>query len=815
MTKHDAPSSSKIQVSPPNSCNDGATATTIQTLLDQNTTPDDDDVSFTENDDDDDSPCNVLDPSRGSLLALFPSVVHWNPYTTIAKPIHQPEQALRTTLSECTENAKRVETQRDSVNLENTGRPLLYPVDTDESQNPTAEPDIGMSLTMDGTKKKEKIHRVPSETHFPQRNCVDDQVSRKKILRCRPRCHPRLSRKPNQPVRRSLEDDDDLKDTDIRIDTREWQQIAKRMRLEELHRANQDFKESSVLSPQKKCSSVRFKVRTMSLPRLLWHRETRGLTRGYPDVDGRILNVQNWQSQMLEQKHTHLPKKKKRYVSSSKSQPQSPESPLPKTISTTSTTAHRQWRPYCHRTIHFRELGTPKQDAVLGLDPTGSYVITLGQGIADPTNITDQHHHPDVNSTIDGQNVLCIRLFGVPAPSTLDFRSFSNNRECSMRPHKASLLSIIPLDMTSANRNETIENHFWNELRPMAPDSVPIHLWLSTDGCLGAALVRHDCLWNTENQSNLVLFPLPRLGLVRSTRTGIKSFLQLHNIHVTQSRALHDNHGSRGCNLLWKVDLVPQVSKDLHRNTSQSAIDEVLPLGHIHGLVRDAYLFLVDEDDGYRLTWVHANTREETFELPVSHLWNNRRKNWKGYSQRSNSETRIVTFSTESEWETSYIDTRTGLILESQNLGTANETISVCGTGFFSVVALLHDILSRRPKLVYPAFEKEKGAGAKIPTYSYHVVSVHRAGRTIEIFLVFSVGKIGAGCLGVYVEVSATLAPKEKISFSFIKGCTNSFCSNYLGRSVHARLSRSGVDPLPGLRHATELMWKNGVRPSM
>jgi hypothetical protein len=739
---------SKLQVSHPSDINserDGAViTTTIRTTQNKNTNDDDDDISFTGNDD---SPCSMIGPSR----------------------------------------RKRVEIQSNSTNLDNdTARSLPYK--DDESQNQTEQPDFGLSLTMQDIEKKEEIHGDPSASQ-------KDQVFRNKFLHGRRRFHARLFGKSNQTVQRKFNPDDDMKDTDIRIDTMELHQIAKRMRLEVLHRANLDHKESSsAIEPvnnYRKQSSVRFKVRSMSLPRLLWHRELRGLVRGFPDVDGRILHVRNWQSQMLEQSHSFLPTNKRNDASIKNQSTQAPRSPLPKLTSATTTTtiSQRRWRPYCHRTIPFRKLGTPSHDAVLGLDPTGSFVITVGEGFA---NITDEHRHSSI-----GPNILCIRLYGVPTSSSLDNRlTPDDDHECSTHLNKAPLLSSIPLDVGTVHQNEADENQFWNELRPVAPDSVPIHLWLSTDGCLGAAIFRHDGFWNRNSQSNIVLFPLPRLGLVLTTQTSVKTFLQLHNIYVPQNKALHDNNGARGCNLLWKVDLVPKVGNYFHKNVSHSVIDECSPRRHV--LVQAAYLFLVDEEDGYRLTWVHVNTAKESFELPISHLWKNNDKSMKGITRRSNPETRIVTLSSESEWETRYMDTRTGFILQSQNLGTVDETISVCGTGFFSVLALLHDILSRRPQLVHPAFEKEKGAAAKLPTYSYHVVSIQGGGRTIEIFLVFSVEKIGAGCVGVYVEVD--FCTQDYRELEWIRSQVSDTPPNSCGKMALERRSKQLQGVYPGFR---------------
>ena len=45
----------------------------------------------------------------------------------------------------------------------------------------------------------------------------------------------------------------------------------------------------------------------------------------------------------------------------------------------------RQWRPYCHRRIPFTKLSTPRNEAVLALERSASYVLTLGSA-ASATN---------------------------------------------------------------------------------------------------------------------------------------------------------------------------------------------------------------------------------------------------------------------------------------------------------------------------------------------------------------------------------------------------------------------------------------------
>lgn len=61
----------------------------------------------------------------------------------------------------------------------------------------------------------------------------------------------------------------------------------------------------------------------------------------------------------------------------------------------------------------------------------------------------------------------------------------------------------------------------------------------------------------------------------------------------------------------------------------------------------------------------------------------------------------------------------------------------------------MKDILVRRPHLITPRFSDTKAA---LPIFTYHLVQV-TMGRIAEMLLIFSVGPIGKGCIGVFVEV--------------------------------------------------------------
>ena len=98
-----------------------------------------------------------------------------------------------------------------------------------------------------------------------------------------------------------------------------------------------DFRSDSSLPSGKKANNPKRKRgSSSSLPILLFQREL-GLSRA---------RLQPWQESMISQQSIKTPATK--------------------------------WRPYAHRVFSFRQLRTPAQDAILGIDRTGAYSIALG-----------------------------------------------------------------------------------------------------------------------------------------------------------------------------------------------------------------------------------------------------------------------------------------------------------------------------------------------------------------------------------------------------------------------------------------------------
>jgi hypothetical protein len=171
------------------------------------------------------------------------------------------------------------------------------------------------------------------------------------------------------------------------------------------------------------------------------------------------------------------------------------------------------WRKYCYRQIPFTVLGTPTNDAVLAIDPSGSYVICLGGYLPQLQEVGDDHPSMSSISTnfVLDQQSLALRFYGVPSPSKLQTNQISSSTNiCDY--YSAPLLLTVPISyginhdnnpFSQQDRNNLID---W-ELDIVAPPPAltPTRVWVSTDGCIGLVVARlwHHEGWIGVSSSNL------------------------------------------------------------------------------------------------------------------------------------------------------------------------------------------------------------------------------------------------------------------------------------------------------------------------
>lgn len=175
------------------------------------------------------------------------------------------------------------------------------------------------------------------------------------------------------------------------------------------------------------------------------------------------------------------------------------------------------WRKYCHRRIPFTELGTPKHDAVLDLDPSGSYMICIGGKYIHSEHTDDLNDSivnggfelnttryvynsklRDVVSITSCRGPFCrnhqmqlsvaLRFYGVLSPSS-QYRI-----EKSIGQQESTRLLTIPISYKEIIDSNTNNYHDEFVFAP-PPALIPIRIWLSADCVVGVAAVR---LWSHE-----------------------------------------------------------------------------------------------------------------------------------------------------------------------------------------------------------------------------------------------------------------------------------------------------------------------------
>ena len=174
-------------------------------------------------------------------------------------------------------------------------------------------------------------------------------------------------------------------------------------------------------------------------------------------------------------------------------------------------------------------------------------------------------------------------------------------------------------------------------------------------------------------------------------------------------------------NLLWRVHGIPCSSpNDDSISNVERSCDAVWNL--------PGYMFLNDEEDGYRMTWVTDswNVQEAGCEnkLPTSPLANG-----------IESTQAIVTV--EETWEACRSERYTG----SRRYEKETSGIRIAFEAFLHVDVLLNEITSRR-----------KNFSNRHPEYYYNLISVTCSGRIAELVITFIL-QDKPGALGVFVRV--------------------------------------------------------------
>ena len=314
------------------------------------------------------------------------------------------------------------------------------------------------------------------------------------------------------------------------------------------------------------------------------------------------------------------------------------------------------------RSIRFSQLQSPNSEAVLALEQSGSYFMSLAGDI--------------------GPCALALRLYSVPSPFMLEKASVT-----------CPLVTTVPLLFPTNDESDESTSRV---------ATTPVQIVLSRNWSVGMAFVHHSMSTDSSRYvpeddalGDLVLFSFS------STQGSVVHSFKCSNVRIAGSRAYTMR------NLLWETNTIPYGD-----STPTSLCSQVVRVpGH---------LFLNDEEDGFRLTWVvaagwqhHINACVETLRPSCLSIKPSRHD--------------IITKSDEVVWDECWSDRCTGHQMPSYR---DCHTLDIAFEAYFRVDALLHDILSRRRE----KFGYQENA---LPDFHYNLISIDGVGRTAILLIVF------------------------------------------------------------------------------
>lgn len=485
------------------------------------------------------------------------------------------------------------------------------------------------------------------------------------------------------------------------------------------------------------------------------------------------------------------------------------------------------WRPYAVHSVPFSQLGTPMTDAILALDRTGSYMMSLGGGRAyssiDNQERGDQHYLP----TQVCHPVLALRFYGVPSPASLKKQANTEMTTAAVAPGVVSpLLHTIPLLFETSdsdeNRNFTAPRSLLGSEGGVSAASTPVQIITSSDSVLGVAFLHHSssssyvapiipasslvgspAVRDEDTLGTLIIFPMPFSGCCSLSlsvdrkkyeipRCRLTKTFKCANVHVGGWNA----HTMR--NLLWRTNLIPykmacdpmrdEESKELPSLDGGSSAWDVSGKIHHSNSICDTFLdspghiLFNDEDDGYRVAWITLGKRSDSPVAGRKFAPTGPVFTFQPLRQD------IVTLPDENVWDAFWSDCSTGCAkLNDTALDEAvyhgRQCLHIAFEAYLHVDALLSDILNRRrhnATLSPLADRRKKRRGFHVlPDFFYNLVSVGDNGQTAVLVVVFSNNKLknveGKGhrarqskipaSLGIFIQINLFNHSYEEIEW--------------------------------------------------
>ena len=397
-----------------------------------------------------------------------------------------------------------------------------------------------------------------------------------------------------------------------------------------------------------------------------------------------------------------------------------------------------EWKPHVHRSIPFRALDTPPNDAVLALSRDASYTVAVGGGACNTSSTA---------ATV-GQGklpILTLRFYGVPSPARLLQQQQNQGITCGGERGSpiSPLFLTIPLLMNAVdsteNQNFTAPTALLGDSLGHAAANTPVRMLFSRDGCIGVAIVLHStaatetlpalpnatfvgspAVQDEDALGTIFAFPLPG----RSDRFGQREAACVKSLKCSNVRVIGNLRSHCFRNMLWPTKSVPFPASSCQDSGSAWC-------NGLYILPSNGYLLLNDEDDGYRMTWLVLGGGNTSHRRPFNRLSESTLPSSAIKASRSD----IICRPDYAVWENVWSDRFVGCLCSSpgENAESEEEQIHVEYEAYFSIEALLSDIMARRKKMF--------ALCSSLPDYFYNLISVSDDGRVITLVLVFALGK--------------------------------------------------------------------------
>eukprot|EP00978_Attheya_sp_CCMP212_P020798 scaffold60080_cov55-Attheya_sp.AAC.1 len=407
-----------------------------------------------------------------------------------------------------------------------------------------------------------------------------------------------------------------------------------------------------------------------------------------------------------------------------------------------------RWKHCFLRSIPFSSLETPWTDAVLGLDRTGSYMLSIGGGQEQTENVHNQSRREGSTFSKRRYPSLVLRMYVVPSPASLHQRkstisiSGQPSNSCSV----SHLLQTVPLLFKTNDLEETRNL----EAPPIVLETNQVSSPHSSSGSNGveessSPALQVRILFRNQNPSHtvlnyarvqtysskdedvlgtVILFPLGSTTSYCSSSNvrQIQKTFQLSNVRIGGWRSFTMR------NLLWKTGTVPFKQKSGVSDNHTIHETEVRGSSYCNGFVNnDAYVLFNDEDDGYRVTWV-ACLGEVEKGNGMSFVLSTQSPRFKIQPERND----IISESDGVSWDPIHSDSRYGFI-SCDVTDRHEEDLHIAFEAYIHIDALLSDILTRRKSFGFCT----RDDALFMPDFFYNMVSMSDNGRTIGLILVF------------------------------------------------------------------------------